>query len=84
MKKVCLLLLFSASLMSFTSTNNVDSFIEDIDPDTCETMAAGVYYASLKEGDTWQEANEHHHQALTSCCFNYPNDCDRMPVITIE
>jgi len=47
----------------------------------CEDHAIGVYYATLQNGGTWQQANLNYHNALISCCENYPNDCGSLVII---
>lgn len=83
MKKIFFAVFAVSLFMSVSPTN--DNKVKLDDPDTCERMANGVYHATLDEDPgNWQQANENHHKAYTSCCFNYPNDCGGLVIISAE
>ena len=52
-----------------------------LDFGACEDHAIAVYYATLANGGTWQQANQNYHDAYISCCENYPNDCGGLVII---
>ncbi len=76
--KTILLFLFLLTTYGAVSENNLsrENFIGN-----CEDRAVDVYYALLDGGATWSEAAGAFHILYTDCCFNYPLDCDEMPII---
>ncbi len=69
------IVLFASNTIANGKFDSIEKCEESFDPNTSESMAVGVYYATFEDGGTWQEANQNFHRAYMSCCFCYPNDC---------